>query len=54
MRKILLRAAALCLAAIISISYTASTADASENTASEDLIIINKKQISLLIFITES
>ena len=48
MRKILLRAAALCLAAIISISYTASTADASENTASEDLIIINKNKSACL------
>jgi hypothetical protein len=52
-RKIILQAAALCLAAIISISYTASAANASENAASGDLII-NKKQISLLIFIMES
>ncbi|MFP7736921.1 L,D-transpeptidase [Priestia aryabhattai] len=50
MRKILLQAAALCLAAIISISYTASTANASGNAANEDLIIINKKINQLAYF----
>ncbi|MGE1198114.1 L,D-transpeptidase [Priestia megaterium] len=50
MRKIILRAAALCLVAIISISYTASAANASENAASGDLIIINKKTNQLAYF----
>ena len=50
MRKIILRAAALCLAAIISISYTASAANASENATSGDLIIINKKTNQLAYF----
>jgi lipoprotein-anchoring transpeptidase ErfK/SrfK len=49
-RKIILRAAALCLVAIISISYTASAANASENAASGDLIIINKKTNQLAYF----
>ena len=50
MRKIILRAVALCLAALISISYTASAANASENAASGDLIIINKKTNQLAYF----